>query len=332
MTRAEKIEQKSPAAAVGTGCTACGGQESRVRFPVTDRLYVTTRKTFHIVECLRCGLLRLSPPPSPQEFDAYYPKRYWFDPAENAASRMEERYRRLVLRDHLLFVARALAEAGETGPVLDVGCGGGLFLGMLRERGYKVLGLDVSEKAAGLAWQRQHVPAITGELAAAPVAPASCAAVTMFHVLEHVARPQAYLAEAYTLLAPKGRLIVQVPNAASWQFAVLGRRWNGVDAPRHLHLFRAADMERMIEAAGFEVVRRKHFSLRDNPAGLATSIAPSLDPMARRIREIPESAMTRLLKDLAYFVLVAAALPFTLLEAAFGAGSTIMIEARKRAQ
>ena len=332
MTRAEKIERQSPAAAVGTGCTACGGQESRVRFPVTDRLYGTTRKTFHIVECLRCGLLRLSPQPSPQEFDAYYPKRYWFDPAENAASRMEERYRRLVLRDHLLFVERALGEAGEKGPVLDVGCGGGLFLGMLRERGYKVLGLDVSEKAAGLTWQRQHVPAITGELAAAPVAPASCAAVTMFHVLEHVALPQAYLAEAYRLLAPKGRLIVQVPNAASWQFALLGRRWNGVDAPRHLHLFRAADMERMIEAAGFEVVRRKYFSLRDNPAGLATSIAPSLDPMARRIREIPESAATRLLKDLAYFALVAGALPFTLLEAAFGAGSTVMIEARKRAQ
>jgi 2-polyprenyl-3-methyl-5-hydroxy-6-metoxy-1,4-benzoquinol methylase len=332
MTRAEKIEAQPPAAAAEKGCTACGGQESRVRFPVTDRLYGTTRKTFHIVECRRCGLLRLSPQPSPQEFDAYYPKRYWFDPAENAASRMEERYRRLVLRDHLQFVERALSEAGEAGPVLDVGCGGGLFLGMLRERGYKVLGLDVSEKAAGLAWQRHHVPAITGELAAAPVAPASCAAITMFHVLEHVPQPQAYLAETYTLLSPKGRLIVQVPNAASWQFALLGRQWNGVDAPRHLHLFRAADMERMIEAAGFQVVRRKHFSLRDNPAGLATSIAPSLDPMARRIREIPESAATRLLKDLAYFVLVAAALPFTLLEAAFGAGSTIMIEARKRAQ
>jgi hypothetical protein len=54
--------------------------------------------------------------------------------------------------------------------------------------------------------------------------------------------------------------------------------------------------------------------------------------MARRIREIPESGATRLLKDLTYFVLVAAALPFTLIEAAFGTGSTIMIEARKRAQ
>ena len=332
MTRAEKIETQPPAMPLGAGCTACGGQESRVLFPVTDRLYGTTRETFHIVECVACGLLRLSPQPSPDEFGAYYPKRYWFDPAENAASRMEERYRRLVLRDHVHFVERALRESGESGPVLDVGCGGGLFLGMLREQGYRVLGLDVSREAAGLAWRRHHVPAITGDLAAAPVAPASCAAVTMFHVLEHVARPQAYLGEAYRLLGPKGRVVVQVPNAASWQFALLGRRWNGVDAPRHLHLFRGADMERMLEAAGFEVVRRKYFSLRDNPGGLATSIAPWLDPMARRIRGIQESSVTRLAKDLAYFALVAAALPFALLEAVFGAGSTIMIEARKRAR
>ena len=82
-------------------------------------------------------------------------------------------------------------------------------------------------------------------------------------------------------------------------------------------------------AAGFEVLRRKYFSLRDNPAGLATSLAPSLDPMARRVRGLPETARVRLLKDLAHFALLAAAVPFTLLEAAFQAGSTIMIEARK---
>jgi hypothetical protein len=38
----------------------------------------------------------------------------------------------------------------------------------------------------------------------------------------------------------------------------------------------------------------------------------------------------KLAKDLAYFALVAASLPFTLLEAACRAGSTIMIEARIR--
>ena len=65
-------------------------------------------------------------------------------------------------------------------------------------------------------------------------------------------------------------------------------------------------------------------------AGLASSLAPALDPMARRVRRTPESWGTRLLKDLAYFGLVLAALPFTLAEAACHAGSTVMIEARKR--
>jgi SAM-dependent methyltransferase len=245
---------------------------------------------------------------------------------------MEEWYRRTVLRDHLRFVTRALEESGETGRVLDVGCGGGLFLGMLRERGHRVLGLDFSVAAASLAWRRHGVPAVAGELGAAPLGTASCAAVTMFHVLEHVARPRAYLAEAHRLLRPSGRLIVQVPNRACWQFALFGPRWNGVDAPRHLHLYRGADLERMLESSGFQVLRRKYFSMRDNPAGMATSVAPLLDPMARRIRQTPESGVARLGKDLAYLMLLAGALPFTLLEAAWGAGSTVMLEARKRSR
>jgi hypothetical protein len=102
-----------------------------------------------------------------------------------------------------------------------------------------------------------------------------------------------------------------------------------VDAPRHLTDFRARDLEALLAAAGFEVLRRKYFSLRDNPAGLATSLAPTLDPMARRVRGVQETPPARMLKDLAHFMLIAAAIPFTLLEAACHAGSTVMIEARK---
>jgi hypothetical protein len=152
----------------------------------------------------------------------------------------------------------------------------------------------------------------------------------MFHVMEHLYDPRAYLTAARTLLAEDGRLVVQVPNAASWQFHLLGRAWNGVDVPRHLFDFRDRDVEKLLEECGFEVLRRKYFSLRDNPAGLASSLAPSLDPMARRVRRVPESGGARLTKDLVYLALVVAALPFTLLEAAFRAGSTVMIEARRR--
>jgi hypothetical protein len=51
--------------------------------------------------------------------------------------------------------------------------------------------------------------------------------------------------------------------------------------------------------------------------------------MARRVRRVRESSGARLAKDLAYFALVLSSLPFTAAEAAFRAGSTVMIEARR---
>jgi len=301
-----------------------------VLFAVHDRLYRTTDRGFRVVACSCCGLLRLDPQPGAEELRGYYPPRYWFAPDRGAASRLEEGWRRLVVRDHIRFARRALREAGAEGPVLDVGCGGGLFLRALQEAGHRALGLDAAFEAAQVAWRRNGVRVVCGNLEQAPLAPASCAVVTMFHVLEHVPDPSAYLAAARLLLRPAGRLIVQTPDAACWEFAWLGQRWSGLDVPRHLVTFRGGQLERLVTGAGFEVLRRKHFSLRDNPAGLATSLAPGLDPMARRVRGDREGGWMRLAKDLVYFALVLAALPLTLAEAAWGAGSTIMLEARKR--
>jgi SAM-dependent methyltransferase len=318
----------------GNSCPACGHQAVRLLFSGTDRLYDTTDRIFQVVECGSCRLIRLHPKPSPEELHRYSPSNYGYTPEPAAIDRIEQRYRRFVLRDHLYFVERALRESATRGIIVDAGCGGGLFLQMLAERGAvertgPVAGLDFSMDAAHGAWWRAGVPAVCGSLSQAPFAPGSCAAVTMFHVLEHLYDPSAYLRAAHELLAPEGRLIVQVPNAACWQFLLLGERWSGIDVPRHLTDFRSSDLDRLLESCGFEVLRHKHFSLRDNPAGLATSLAPKLDPMARRVRKVTESPRQRLWKDLLYMSLVAASAPFTLLEAVCRAGSTIMVEARK---
>jgi SAM-dependent methyltransferase len=313
-----------------SACLVCGSAGYTPVFHGSDRLYQTTTKQFAVVRCGQCGLLRLDPQPTPEELGRYYPDNYWFAPDEGTASRLEEGYRRLVLRDHVQFVAQALGSSTARGPLLDVGCGGGLFLGLMRERGFRVVGLDNSHEAAGIAWRRQQVPAMVADLQRVPLRAGSLAALTMFHVMEHLYDPCAYLRAARELLAPDGRLVVQVPNAASWQARLLGRAWNGADVPRHLFDFRDGDMVKILERASFEVLRRKYFSLRDNPAGLASSLAPALDPMARRVRRVAESGRARLAKDLAYFALVLASMPFAGVEAAFRAGSTVMIEARPR--
>ena len=313
-----------------SGCLLCGSARGQVLFRASDRLYRTTTEIFSVVRCGECGLLRLDPQPPLAELHRYYPDNYWFSAGENAAGRLEEAYRRIVLRDHVRFVEHALAASAEGGPLLDAGCGGGLFLGMMRERGHRVLGLDVSPAAAAIAWRRQRVPAVCGLVTHAPFLNGSCRAVSMFHVVEHLDDPRPHLIAAGRLLEPEGRLIVQVPDAACWQFRLLGQAWNGLDVPRHLFDFRGSDLERLLDSCGFEVIRRKHFSLRDNPAGFASSVAPALDPMARRVRRIRESTGGKIARDLLYLAILAAALPFTVVEAAFGAGSTIMVEARRK--
>ena len=309
-----------------SGCPRCGSEAYLTLFFGRDRLYRTTDRRFRVVECGSCGMIRLRPLPTPAELAEFYPESYWWDAEESAAGRLAEIYRRLVLADHVAFAAKAVRGSG---PVLDIGCGGGLFPHALARRGVRCFGADLSRHAAAICWRERQVPAVCSGLPDVCFRPGSFAAVCLFHVIEHLPNPMAALVAIERLLAPGGRLILQAPNAACWQMLLLGERWNGFDVPRHLIHYRPEDLEELLRAAGFELRRRKLFSLRDNPAGLATSLAPGLDPMARRVRRIPETPSGALVKNLLYFALVVASTPLTLLEAAGGAGSTIMVEAAR---
>lgn len=312
-------------------CPACDSGSAGLLFWATDRRWATTDRVFQIVECCGCRLIRLHPQPEPEELRNFYPPDYWTPPENSLDGWLKRQYRRVALVDHVRFIERALREPGERGLVLDVGCGDGFLLSLLAGRGGNpVAGIDFSLDAATTAWRGYRVPALCGTLSRAPFADGSCALITMFNVLQHLYDPGSYLDAARRLLAPDGRLIVQVPNAACWQFLLFGDKWHGIDVPRHLLHFRASDLETLLGHCGFEVLRRKHFSLRDNPTSLASSLLLALDPLIGPLRRRSRRPGSRLASDLAYLALALACVPFTLLEAACGAGSTVMVEARKK--
>ena len=65
---------------------------------------------------------------------------------------------------------------------------------MMRERGFRVVGLDFSREAAAIAWRRQQVPAVLRHAGdTRRFRAGSLAGLTMFHVLEHLYDPRAYL-------------------------------------------------------------------------------------------------------------------------------------------
>src|ERR1700733_8395011 len=235
----------------GMMCLVCGHSGFRPLFAATDRLYGATEREFQVVACEGCGLMRLAPQPAPAELPLYYPRNYWYTPDASLAARLEESYRRLVLRDHVRFVSRALVAGGESGPLLVVGCGCALLPRMLRERGFSAMGLDSSVEAAAIAWNTNSVPVVCGDLEHAPLRPGVCAAISMFHVPEPLYDPRASLESARELLHPNVLLIVASPTTSNWQFRLLWCPWNRVDLPRHLIDFRARDLEALRSAAGF---------------------------------------------------------------------------------
>lgn len=300
---------------------------------VGDRLFHTTPRRFEIVRCGACRLEFLSPAPSPEELPAYYPKGYWVGPSDRTGdrsllSRLTELYRRAVLFDHVRFVRAVVAEQRREGTwrgLLDVGCGDGSFLEACAVD--PCVGLDWSLDALK-AVRGRGLRAVRGGLDAPPLCDGAFSVVTMFHVLEHVTPARPSLDAARGLLVPGGRLVVQVPNVDAWQARLLRRHWAGYDPPRHLIDYSAETLCATLQHHGFRVMRKSHFSVRDNPTTVANSLAPSLYPPARLARGAPARGVTEWLASLGYLSLVLAALPFTLVESALGHGAAVMVEAR----
>jgi SAM-dependent methyltransferase len=89
-----------------------------------------------------------------------------------------------------------------------------------------------------------------GDLQDAPWPAASFDAVTLYHVLEHVHTPAAYLERVAQLLTPGGILLIAVPNFRSWERRFFKQRWAWLDVPIHLHHFEPERLQRLIESVG----------------------------------------------------------------------------------
>ncbi|HVN36948.1 MAG TPA: class I SAM-dependent methyltransferase [Myxococcota bacterium] len=236
-------------------CLVCGGKRARPRFAI-DGIAA------QVVECEGCGLGRFHPVLGAQEIRAFYPDEYYGEPGAKFQP-VIERLVRLIGARHIGFLSRGLARGSR---VLDVGCGRGVVLGPLADRGLEVHGVEVSAAAARGADPRAEIR-IAPHLRDAGYPDAWFDEVIIWHVLEHLDDPRATLLEAARVLRPGGRIIVAVPNFESWQARWSGAAWFHLDLPRHLYHFPLRALRMLLEDTGFEVGESHHFSLRQNPFG-----------------------------------------------------------------
>jgi SAM-dependent methyltransferase len=268
---------KQPAVEV-TQCPVCGGEWAQPRFTIPGL-------PLRVVDCTGCGLGRLHPQPGPEMIDRFYPPSYYGVTGAKFVP-MVEALVRLVGARHVRMLSRGLAPGAR---VLDVGCGRGVLLASLADRGFEVHGFEISAAAAAGTDPRADIR-VGKDLAEAGYPDAWFDEVILWHVLEHLPDPRRTLAEIHRILKPSGRLIVAVPNYSSLQARWSGPAWFHLDLPRHLFQFPVAGLRQLLTNSGFAPRSEHHFSLRQNPFGWVQSAL-------NRFRQLPRNGLYTLLKS-----------------------------------
>ncbi len=317
-------------------CPICSSLETRLFTVAQDRIFKTAPGNYRLQRCRCCFCIFQTPLPSKEAIRGFYPETYWWAEAVRPAQglggilrRLEGRYRAIVAMDHVRFLQHCARKSGAgERTLLDIGCGSGLFLHLARRRGFLCYGMDMSERAVQAAHDQYGIEARSGSIGDDTWEGRRFDFVTLFHVLEHLTNPRAALSYARAQLKPHGNLIIQVPNLNSLQSRFFGKRWYGLDVPRHVINFSPQGLRMLLDEAGFRIERTARFSLRDNPASIASSLAPALDPLARCSRGRKTGDLASAVMETIYFGLVLLSTPPALFESALGFGGTIWVCAR----
>ncbi len=168
---------------------------------------------------------------------------------------------------------RLLADvAPPPGRLLDVGAGRGRFVAAAAAAGYEARGLEPSPGAVVAARALHGVELEPVGVEGASIEPGRLDAVVLWHVLEHVAAPAEALERVATWLQPGGGLLVGVPNVASLQARLGGRRWFHLDPERHRTHFTPAGLGILLNRTGFDAVDERHVLAEHNPFGMWQSL------------------------------------------------------------
>ncbi len=231
----------------------CEHPRHQVKTLFTARDYITG-EDFSVGHCKRCHLNVTIPVLTDAQMGKYYPPGYY-----GSGKRFMGAIETLLDRLHN-YRAHQIEQHQRPGKVLDVGCGRGLLLNKLKQRGWDPVGTELSEDAATYARDHLGLPVITEPLEEIGLPSNEFDLVILWHVLEHVQSPADTIREVARILKPGGTLLVAVPNFGSWEARWSRDKWFHLDVPRHLTHFTPKSLGRILKEEGVPISSVNFFS------------------------------------------------------------------------
>lgn len=307
-------------------CNYCDSSNVKILLSKKDKFAISECE-FNLVQCQNCRLVYTHPRPTKEEIADFYPETYSWKETLVAGSKITGFIRKLekAYRYHLLRYETAklvkMAKSN-TGKLLDVGCGSGDRLDILRKVGFDTYGVEISQ-AAEYAKQHLGLNVKQGDLFDADYPDSFFDIVTLYNVLEHTHDPRKVIKELKRILKDNGILIIQVPNIDCVQFKIFKKRWAAIDVPRDLYYFSDSILKCFLEKEEFIVNKVDHSNNFWHPPTLVISSCPVLDPQLSWIQEA--SKANSYLRRLCWGMLTLVVSPLAKLESLIGRSALVTI-------
>ena len=229
-------------------CPVCNSDRFDVHLKVKD--YTVSQSSFEIIACKSCSVLFTQSVPNEGEIGKYYQSETYISHTDTQKGFINSLYhkvrKRTLSQKKKLIESRSKTQAGN---ILDIGCGTGAFLNVMKHSGWQVTGLEPDESAAKIAVDKYKIqPLPSQDLFLLPAAKYD--AITMWHVLEHVHQLGNYIQQIEKCLKQNGVFFIAVPNYTSYDAGYYKEYWAAYDVPRHLYHFSPKSMEVLLSKYG----------------------------------------------------------------------------------
>lgn len=249
-------------------CPVCKHQETRPEMSAKD----VQGDTYDYRQCLHCASLFMYPVQGSVNQKASYHPKYYGESENKFSTPGVEKVLHVFRAKRANRVLRYLSSR-KNASILDVGCGNGTFLHILGSKGdFTLYGSELPGQAAERSRRFPEITLSTSGRFHESIGADSLDAVTMFHVIEHLPDPIAYLENIRVALKKGGIFYVSFPNIDSWQASFFREKWLHLDPPRHLVLFHPKAFVDHMQSIGFEPCFSTSLSTEQNPFGMVQSI------------------------------------------------------------